>query len=225
MIVNISESDLEAAAKVGLPREKLTVIRNGICTEPPRNAVPILFDQSKINVLFVGRHDPQKGLDLLISAMRLLAGVPVHLHVLGSPIVSTGTGLDKLSPNVTFYGWVQRDQVSAYIGAADAVIVPSRWEGFGLVAIEAMRMARPVIASKCGGLAEIVIDGETGVLFPPDNSQAIVETLKSLDPARLRSMRPLALERFKQNFTASRMNTQLLDLYESLTRTQVANGL
>jgi glycosyltransferase involved in cell wall biosynthesis len=225
MIVNVSDSDFNIAANIGLPREKMIVVRNGISIVAPRIDSPIVWDQNKINLLFVGRHDPQKGLDLLITAMNQVVGFPVHLHVLGSGILSSGAKRNTDFPNITFYGWVPRDRVSAYIDAADAVIMPSRWEGLSLVAIEAMRMARPVIASSCDGFTGVIIDGETGILFPPDNSQAIAETLKSLDTARLRSMRPLALRHFEQNFTANRMNAQLLELYEDLVEIKSSTAL
>ena len=218
IIINLSKSDLDAATKFGLPREKMVIVRSGISGLVPQIKIPIVLDQRKINILFVGRHDPQKGLDLLLSAMKELVGVPIHLHVVGSAILADETGRDEVLTNVSFYGWVSRDQVSGYIAAADAVIMPSRWEGLPLTAIEAMRLSRPVIASNCGGLKDIVVDGETGILFPTNDIQAIVSALKALDPVKIRSMRSLASQRFMQDFTASRMNTELVDLYERLVR-------
>lgn len=215
-IINLCKSELDAAAKFGLPRERMVVVQSGIATAAPSISDPVVFDQQKINILFVGRHDYQKGLDLLIEAMKELVGMPIQLHVVGDAVLTNGRKFDTFPPNVSLYGWVPRDRVSAYISAADAVIMPSRWEGLPLTAIEAMRLARPVIASNCGGLNDIVVDGETGILFAPNDVQAIVSVLKALDLTKMRSMGSLASRRFMQEFTADRMNTELMDLYEGL---------
>jgi glycosyltransferase involved in cell wall biosynthesis len=214
MIVNISKSEAEIAEKFRLPREKLVTIYNGISPTVP-TFDRITLEANKINLVFAGRHDRQKGLDFLITAMKQVVGLPIQLHVFGSGIRSRKPIYDT-PPNVTFYGWLPRHRVAAYINAANAVIMPSRWEGFGLVAVEAMRAGRPVIASDRGALPELVINEETGIIFPMENLQALVQTLRSLDPAKLQTMGQHAASHFLKNFTADRMNTQLLDLYMSI---------
>jgi glycosyltransferase involved in cell wall biosynthesis len=216
MIINVSRAEANSAATVGLPPKKLAVILNGISSSIPQSNFAIKFEPSNINLLFAGRHDRQKGLDLLIEAMKQVLNHRIHLHIIGDSSSSHFSKENYGLPNITTYGWVARADVSAYIHASDAVIMPSRYEGLPLVAIEALRMGRPVIASECDGLTEVVVNGETGILFPPNDIQAMVNTLKSLDYFRLENMRLHAAQQFQQNFTSDRMNSQLLDLYSTL---------
>jgi glycosyltransferase involved in cell wall biosynthesis len=217
-IVNISESEERAALDYGLDGRKMTTIRNGIAriTTP---ANPKSFGDKGINLLFVGRHDPQKGLDILLEAMSALERDDVHLHVLGSAVVSNSTYDHAPTRNVTFHGWADRETVFRRMISADAVVMPSRWEGFGLVAVEAMRLGRPVIASERGALPEIVRHGETGLIFDPADRNALIAILRKLDRRDLESMGAKAEARFATYFTSDRMNKALLELYRSLLAT------
>jgi glycosyltransferase involved in cell wall biosynthesis len=117
-----------------------------------------------------------------------------------------------LGESVRFLGYVSPIQEA--IERASAVVVPSLGEGFGMVALEAMERARPVIAAEIGGLGELVRDGETGLLVPPAEvepfARAIVELAR--DPARAARMgeagRRRALERFLERRCTDR--TELL---------------
>lgn len=154
VIINVSEHEYASALSAGIPRERMTIIRNGIGELAQKRAGPNAnVDGNKLNLLFVGRHDPQKGLDILLEAMKNVERVNLHLHVIGAPVVSKDTGKNLDLPNVTFHGWLDRDRVNEFISGVDAVVMPSRWEAFGLVAIEAMRLGKPVIASNRGGVA------------------------------------------------------------------------
>ena len=212
IIINVCRAEANDAASLGLPRKKLAVILNGISSSIPQSNISIKFEPGKINLLFAGRDDKQKGLDLLVEAMKHVVDRPIHLHIIGN----SSTKENYRLPNITSYGWVSRADVSAYIDASDALIMPSRYEGLPLVAIEAMRKGRPVIASWCDGLAELVVDGETGILFAPNDVQAIVNALRSIDHRRLRNMRLPAAQRFQSKFTSDRMNSELLNLYSSI---------
>ncbi|MEO7221440.1 MAG: glycosyltransferase, partial [Devosia sp.] len=99
------------------------------------------------------------------------------------------------------------------IAAADVVVVPSRWEGFGLVAIEAMREGKPVIAHDVGGLPEIVSDHETGLLFSPLDAATLAAVLGSLDKQQLRAMGKAARRRFEAHFTDRAMHTATDQIY------------
>ena len=108
----------------------------------------------------------------------------------------------------------QVSPIQRAIERAAAVVVPSMGEGFGMVALEAMERARPVIAAEIGGLGELVRDGETGVLVPPGDADAlrdaIVRVAGDLDAARAmgEAGRRRALSRFLQRFCTDR--TELL---------------
>ncbi len=124
-------------------------------------------------VLFVGRIEPLKGVDILISAAAQLEHEP-HVYVLivggdkraQSQVdelqgLATGLGIGQ---RVWFLGAVDHEKLPLYYNAADVVVMPSHYESFGLVALEAMACGTPVVASRVGGLMSTVNDGETGYL-------------------------------------------------------------
>ena len=115
-------------------------------------------------------------------------------------------------------GWLPRESLDAYYAAADGLVVPSRWEGFGLVAIEAMRAGTAVIASNRGSLPELVEHGITGYIFNLDETDLgeLEGTLRGLDKNRLREMGAAATRLFEQGFTAESMNRGILDVYAKL---------
>jgi glycosyltransferase involved in cell wall biosynthesis len=115
-------------------------------------------------------------------------------------------------------GWLPRDCLHSYYAAADGLVVPSRWEGFGLVAIEAMRAGTAVIASNRGSLPELVEHGTTGYIFHLDENELdkLEGTLRRLDKNRLREMGAAGARHFEQRFTAETMNRSLLDVYADL---------
>lgn len=127
-------------------------------------------------VLYVGRIEPLKGVDLLISAFAQVegAGTLPHLLVLGGDDRS-GEAIRELrglaaalgvADRVTFAGSVPHDELPAYYRLADVCVVPSFYESFGLVAVEALASGTPVVASRVGGLITTVRDGVTGYLVP-----------------------------------------------------------
>ncbi len=146
-------------------------------------------------LLFVGRIEPLKGIDTLIQAIAIMRkmGVFVCLLVIGgepNPSVETENAemvrlkemceQAGLSDLVTFLGKRSQDTLPYYYSAVEAVVVPSHYESFGMVALEAMACGAPVVASQVGGLAYLVKDGETGFTVPVDDPQALAERLALL---------------------------------------------
>ncbi len=115
--------------------------------------------------------------------------------------------------HVEFLGWLGHAGVAAQLNAADVVVMPSRWEGFGLVAIEAMRAGKPVVASAVGGLIEIVVDGVTGRLVPAGDAGALGAALSAFDRNGLSQMGDAGRVRFLQHYTSDKTNADLLRLY------------
>jgi glycosyltransferase involved in cell wall biosynthesis len=217
-IVTVSEFEHRIAIINGLPADKLALVRNGVGRNTPVvEAHANLMDRSKINLLFVGRHDPQKGLDIALDAMRAINRRDIHLHVLGAAVVSKPS-LRQDTANVSFHGWASRERVFAFMAAADAIIMPSRWEAFGFVAAEAMRIGKPVIASNRGALPEIVCHGENGLIFNPDDTLELVRIISDLEKPDLMTLGLVGQERFHRYFTADRMNTLLIRLYSEIVR-------
>lgn len=217
-IINISDSELQGAIESRLPAHKMVTILNGI-QEKLTCEVSVdrqSFSPEKINLVFVGRHDRQKGLDLLLDAMHKTDPIRVHLDVVGGPVVDgmfTPPEVDR--ENVTFHGWLSRSEVNRMIARSDGLIMPSRWEGFGLVALEAMRLAKPVLASRRGALPEIVKHGTTGLLFNLDSSKELISVLSSLEKSELGRMGEAGRERFRAYFGAERMNDAILLVYKA----------
>ena len=161
------------AVQHGISSEKLRVIRNGISWMPPRTA----RKYPEISIAFVGRHDRQKGLDILLDAISRFPSPRIHLHVIGKAVCGRRREDEARfatpSSNVTFHGWLDRKAIVELLRKVDAVVMPSRWEAFGLVAIEAMRAGVPVIASNRGALPEVVQDGVGGYIFDLDDRDAL----------------------------------------------------
>jgi|WetSurMetagenome_2_1015567.scaffolds.fasta_scaffold76621_2 glycosyltransferase involved in cell wall biosynthesis len=200
IIINISESEQRHAAEAGIPKSKCKLIYNGIREAP---WTPLEGEEPARRLLFVGRYDRQKGLDVLVHSMRELAAQDFRLtaigaSVIGQPVVTT------LPAAVRDLGWRSSEVVREEMRRCDLVVVPSRWEGFGLVAVEAMRAGRAVVATNIGGLPEIVVDGETGVLCAPGSPRELTMAIRRAAP-RAREMGIAARARYERLFTAERM--------------------
>ena len=182
-------------------------------------------------VLFVGRLQPLKGADVAVAAFARLAGAlpGCRLLVVGGP--SGPQGAEEaarlraaavaagLGDRARFLPPVPHGELAGYYRAADVVVVPSRSESFGLVAVEAQACGVPVVAAAVGGLAHAVADGESGILVsgwdPGDYAAALLRVLT--EPglgARLSAGALAQAERFSWPATADR----LLELYSGIAR-------
>jgi len=216
-IIVISEHDRKQAQDWRQPASRLRLIRNAINDSPSHSEyTQSLFDTGKLNLLFVGRLDKQKGFDILLQAFAKANLDNAVLHVIGASFLDEDEHSGSLPPNVELHGWKSRDELLTYYSQADALVVPSRWEGFGLVAAEALRAGCPVLAADVGGLPELVIDGETGFLFPPGSVEALSNLLRKIDKRLLAELRPLARQLFLDCFHADRLNRELIALYREL---------
>jgi glycosyltransferase involved in cell wall biosynthesis len=214
-IVCISEHEMRLARQAHIPPRMLTHISNGIPRHSPVAGIwRPEWPQDKRRLLFVGRFDRQKGVDILLEALRELRD-STFAYLVGSPVLGDGTELD-LPDNVRTTGWLTGSALAACYESADLLVAPSRWEGFGLTAVEAMRAGLPVIAARVGGLAEVVEHGVTGLLVPPNSSKALVDAIRSVGTESLRSMGEAGRERFLERFTLDRMHAQLTALYQRL---------
>jgi D-inositol-3-phosphate glycosyltransferase len=181
-------------------------------------------------LLFVGRIDPVKGLDTLLEAVALLRRRPgLQLLVAGGagsaqvadPDEAHLRGLARklgIADRVLWLGPVEQERLPLYYSGADACVVPSRYESFGLVALEALACGAALVASRVGGLPSIVRDGENGLLVPcrtPEEFAARIERVldePGLAAALRRAARP-SMTRFSWAATAGRV----LGLYAELS--------
>ena len=209
VIVSVSEHERQAAIDAGVRHDGHLTIRHGAPEASPGASVDLGADV--INLLFVGRFDRQKGLDLLLDGLAQSRRKDIRLHLIGDGDRKDGASRQD-DPRVIEHGWIAHDALDSWYRAADAVVMPSRWEGFGLVAIEAMRNGTPVLASRCGALPEVVNDA--GLLFDPKDPAAIAAMIDSLSLDDLREMGALALNRYNSTFTAERAAAELESAYD-----------
>ncbi len=178
-----------------------------------------VYGGSEPRLLCIGRLIPIKGhLVLLRAVAQARARVPgLVLDVAGrgplEPALKAYARELGIEGAVRFLGFVS--PVQAAIEEAAVVVVPSLGEGFGMVALEAMERARPVIASTVGGLPEIVADGETGLVVPPADAEALAEAIVALagDLPRAAEMGRAARTRALEEFTPERCVERVESLY------------
>ena len=181
-------------------------------------------------LLFVGRIEPLKGVDTILHALAILRDqqhdVLEHLCflIIGGDLKDTHdpemmklrqlTSDLRLDEQVCFLGAKEQALLPSYYASADAVLVPSDYESFGMVALEAMACGTPVIASEVGGLAYLVKDGETGYLVPVRDAGALASRIGLLvsDPYRSEQMGRRAAEHAKTYAWAS-IAERLLTLF------------
>jgi glycosyltransferase involved in cell wall biosynthesis len=143
----------------------------------PRAPLPV-----KQRALFVGVLELYKGLDLLVAAWpRVVAEAgDVELRLVGK-----GSRTDLLKrllqlPNVTWEAELSPEEVAAELDSATALVLPSRREGMGRVVVEAFCRGRAVIGARGGGIEDLVVDGENGLLVPPNDAGALAAALVSV---------------------------------------------
>ncbi|HFE51945.1 MAG TPA: glycosyltransferase family 1 protein, partial [Bacteroidetes bacterium] len=167
---------------------------------------------------FVGQLDERKGIaDLLEAYRRLKQRLPVRLVLVGKGPLEAE--IRRRAPDAVLAGF--REDIPEVMKNVDVLVLPSYWEGFGIVLIEAMAAARPVVATNVSSIPEIVVNGETGLLVPPGQPEALAEALRRVltDPALARRFGEAGRRRVLDKFTVDRMTDEwerlLLDLVET----------
>jgi glycosyltransferase involved in cell wall biosynthesis len=162
-------------------------------------------DENRDGLLFVGRLVSVKGADLAIEALKRLRerGVKTTLTICGDgperDALEQQVRDADLEDSVTFEGWTEPDELAAHYRRAELFLVPSRYEPFGIVALEAIASGCPVVAAETGGLPEAV--GDCGILVAPDNPGALADAaeraLRSDVRADLRAAMPAHVDQHR----------------------------
>ena len=226
----------------GLNHQKVSIVPPGVNTH---HFYPIPPDEAKEAIgispgdrmaLFVGRIEPLKGVDTLIQAMSILKkrcksfACPDYLVVIGGDPegdeeklsdemqrlqeLCGELGLDEI---VLFLGKRGQNTLPYYYSAAEVVVMPSFYESFGMVALEAMACGTPVVASRVGGLAFLVKDGETGYIVPAQDPEALAQKLRSLFVDHdLRAQFGKAAAEYAKQFSWERITQEILNIYQEL---------
>ena len=200
-----------------------SIIHNGIDV-PSRAPEPLVFGAPRI--VYLGRLAPEKGIDLALTAFaHVVARFPkARLMIVGDgPLRSAlsqqacDLGIDHA---VDFIGWVAPDSVPDLLNGSTMVVMPSRHDSLPLAALEAALMARPIVATRVGGLPEVVVHGETGLLVESENSDALAEASLFLlnNPETARKLGGAARDRAQKLFNWERHVNAYDALYRNLTQ-------
>jgi glycosyltransferase involved in cell wall biosynthesis len=205
----------ETERLAGLPQGSVRAIHNGVpdVPLPPRERRP-----SQPTVGFIGRMEPQKGVDILLRALAELPRARAVLIGEGRERSRLERMADRLgvSARVVWLGW--QEEARRHLSSFDVLALPSRYEGFPLVVLEALLAQVPVVAADVGSVGEAVLPMQTGVLVPPDDPESLAAALDDIlrDEERREAMgrrgRALVLERF----TAEAMARRFEALYEEI---------
>ncbi|MGJ8668408.1 MAG: glycosyltransferase family 4 protein [Oceanococcus sp.] len=210
-VVNVSFFERRSALKVGLPAEKLKVVRTGIDKQRVGSVVS-KSNPGPMQLLFVGRFDTEKGAGWLLDVFRTLPIGKFQLTLVGEFVRQPAKAWD-IPSGVRVLSWQAESAMDELYDDADCVIVPSRWEAFGLVAVEAMRRSRPVMVSDRGALPELLEGSQAGWVFPLDKPEALRALLLDVSFEELHRRGAHALQHFLEKFTSQRMDEQMAKIY------------
>ncbi len=224
--VAISSAVRNALCSAGADPVRVHLIPNGIDIEAVRaeaaHPLPEVFDSAGPVVGCIGRLAPVKGVEYFVRMAATLSVRMPHVR-----FVVAGSGPEEsrlreiayaagLGEHLAFLGHVPN--AASVIAACEVVVIPSLSEGFSLVAAEAMALAKPVVATRVGGVTDVVTDRETGLLVPPADPEALAAAVARVlaDPGLARAMGTAGARRAEERFTLDRMVRGYLELFSSL---------
>ncbi len=197
--------------EAGFPAEKISVKANFM--HDPYLETPRSHATNRDFALFVGRISEEKGIKTLLQAWSALDDKTV-LKVAGAgPLESLLSGKDSIMA----LGLQNAAEISRLMQEAAFMVLPSEWyEGFPLVLVEAFAHGLPVLASRLGSMADIIKDGETGLLFEPGNAYDLADKAKWLfeHPQQARELGDNARRTFLEKYTAEQNYAELIAIYE-----------
>lgn len=224
-----------AEREVGLPVAKSVVIPNGVEIERFTHAVPA--DLTKLGIppgsrvlLGIGRLDPQKGFDDLLTAFSGLATEHNTAHLLiageGPQRRALEAARDALGLTDRIHLPGRQDDIPGLLGASEIFVLASRWEGMPNVVLEAMAAGKPIVATTVEGIGELLLEGESGLLVPPESPallQGAIERFLS-DSQLARTCRHNAQTTAASRLTESSPAAATAALYRQLLADKLSAG-
>lgn len=225
LFVAVSKAVADALVSTGIDRRKVVVVENGIDVPAirARALATFVLDVPPGPVVgFVGRLERVKGCDLFLEAASMVAAARPDVSFI---VAGTGSQVDALqgsalhlglADSLTFLGYV--DDAAGLMSRLDVLVVPSRSEASGLVAMEGMAIGIPVVASRVGGLVDVIDDGVDGLLVEPEDAYALAgAVLRLLDDTRLADkVADSARASAERRFTADAMVDAYLGLFSKI---------
>jgi len=230
-IIAVSNAVRQSLINRGLESHKITTVYNGL--PPPsrwifdqanKKRIHLGLRQGDIALCMTARFIRDKGHDILIEATRqLVLDYPtIHVYLIGE---TNGPWYESIRNLVSRFGLSRcihflgyRDDVLELLSAMDLFIMPSRREAISLAVLEACSVGLPTIGASTGGIPEAVMHGKTGLLFPPEDSQALAQSIRDMITHReiRKKMGKSAKTLFENRFLASSMADRTVSIYTSL---------
>ncbi len=186
-VIALTGLEADHLESLGVPRERIAVIPNGVDVAEFAWGRDRLRDGDGTSILFAGRCYPdQKGLEVLMHAVsRLPHGLAVHVRIVGEDWGGYAVVRDLarrlgIEHRVTLVGMLDRPQLLEEFQRADLFVLPSLFDSFPIAILEAMAAGLPVIATRVGGVPEVVLDGETGLLVEPGDPKRLASAIEML---------------------------------------------
>ncbi len=211
----------------GIPASQLHIIHNGVDASAfKRRENPAVLERLDIKrpyILFLGRLTRQKGVFDLLEAYRSLQSEVKLVLVTGPP--DTEGLVDEVSRAIRGLKgvrWINRivthEEAVALYSSCEAFICPSRYEPFGIINLEAMACERPVVATEVGGIKEVVVNKETGLLVPPENPRKLAEGISAIlrNRREAEDMGRRGRKRVEELFTWEKVAEKTYKVYETL---------
>jgi len=220
--------DIEAAYGVQI-RDRTTVIQLGLAdysAKQSSNGSTVRGEEFRI--LFVGRLEMRKGIDVLLKiAPEILDGFGhVQIDIVGNDTIAADNGMtfrqqfeaidlpEGIKRRIHFHGEVSEETLCKFYRDCDVFVAPSRFESFGLIFVEAMMFGKPVVGCRAGGMPEVILDKETGLLAEPGDDKSLYDCLVSLicDEELRQSLGAAGRKRYEELFTVDRMAKSVAEL-------------
>jgi glycosyltransferase involved in cell wall biosynthesis len=220
-VVATSSSEAFALAAAGVVRRKISVVTSGVDLDAFTPDGPLAHRDQKYRVVVVGSLPSQGNIDAMFTALSRVDGA--ELVITGLPGDSPATAELRaraenlgVAPRVVFVGAVARDAVPSLLRSADAVVCAPAHEPSGAVALEAMACGVPVLATAVGELADVVVDGVTGLLVPPEDSDGMTRALHRLllDDTLRQEFSMASLDRVAARYSWDQVALEVLRVYE-----------
>jgi|GEM_PF-698762 len=225
--IAVSEAVRSALVGYGVAGNAVTVVRNGVPDHGTASGRP---DRRTLNLCFVGRLEFEKGADFIAPIVRgVRRALPsVRVTVAGEgrlrPALEAWVHAECAPGTVELLGAVDRPRALSVIARSDVLVIPSRYDSYSMVMLEAASLGTPTVAFDVGGLAEFIEHGRSGVLVPPDDVERLTGAVVALlsDPGERRRIGAGARERYLTRGSVERMAFETLRVYRDAIRSHAA---